>query len=450
MDKSTARKTFFNKSMLIGIPVILQNLISISLNLLDTIMIGRLGENEVAAVGAANQVYFIFTVSLFGLFSGAAVYTAQYWGAKNIEGVHKMVGIDYFVGSVLAIFVSVLSCFFANYIIHIFSSDQAVVKIGAEYLRIVCISYIFGTISMAISYNCRAVQNLRAPTIITLIAFFMNAFLNYILIFGAFGMPQLGVKGAAVATLISRIFECLSLLLYIIFDKSHPLHANLRSLSSFSKDMFFRVMKTAIPVVVTEGSWALSFSLILAAYGKLGTSALAVAQVANVVVNLLQSVYFGVGNSTAVIIGESLGQKNKEKAQYFGKLSLIMVFILNVVITVILLLFSKSIAGIYAFNAVTTELLIKTIMVEALLITPKMTAYLFIVGILRAGGDTLFCMKLEIFCNLCVSLPLAYLCVLVFKTSLPMAIAIVDIGDLIRILVCYPRYKSKKWMNIFT
>ena len=175
MDIIETRRIYFHKVLMIGIPVVLQNLISISLNLLDTIMIGRLGENEVAAVGAANQVYFVFTVTMFGLFSGAAVFTAQYWGAKNLDGVHKMVGIDYFVGALLAVLVSLASYIFAPYIINVFSSSPKVIEIGARYLRIVCISYLFGTISMAISYNCRAVQNLKFPTFISFIAFFMKA-----------------------------------------------------------------------------------------------------------------------------------------------------------------------------------------------------------------------------------------------------------------------------------
>ena len=228
------------------------------------------------------------------------------------------------------------------------------------------------------------------------------------------------------------------------------MHASIGNLFSFDKALFFRVMRTALPVVATEGSWAMSFALILAAYGKLGTSALAVAQVANVIASVLQSLYFGLGNSTAVIIGEGLGQKNKEKAQYFGRLSLITTIVFNIVITAFLILISSRIASIYAFNAETMDLLIKTIIVEAILITPKMTAYMFIVGILRAGGDTVFCMKIEIFCNLLISLPLAYISVMAFHVSLPVALIFVDLGDVIRILVCYPRYKSRKWINILT
>lgn len=295
MERITDEKIFYKKMIFIGVPVVFQNLISIGLNLIDTLMIGMLGEQELAAVGAANQVYFIFTVSLFGLYSGAAVYTAQYWGAQDIDGVRKLLGIDYIVGFLFALIVSVVAYLFAPQIIGLFSQDQEVIGFGVDYIRIACFSYVFSGFSGAISYNSRAIQNLTVPTIINASALCVNAVLNYLLIFGKVGCPQMGVQGAAVATLIARVFELAALLIYVYTRKEHPFKASPAKIFGFGKELFSKVMRTAIPVVFTEGCWAASVALIFAAYGKLGTSALAVAQVANVICEMLQSVYFGVG-----------------------------------------------------------------------------------------------------------------------------------------------------------
>ena len=143
----TAQKRFYRKMLIIGIPVVFQNLISLGLNLIDTLMIGMLGEQELAAVGAANQVYFVYTVTLFGLYSGAAVYTAQYWGAKDIAGVRRMLGIDYAVGFIFALVVSVAAFVFAPNVIQMFSEDEMVIKLGVDYLRIACFSYVFSGMS---------------------------------------------------------------------------------------------------------------------------------------------------------------------------------------------------------------------------------------------------------------------------------------------------------------
>ncbi|MGF6376146.1 putative MATE family efflux protein [Clostridiales Family XIII bacterium PM5-7] len=450
MPRLSGDKQFYRKMVIIGIPVVFQNLISIGLNLIDTLMIGMLGEQQLAAVGAANQVYFIFTVSLFGLFSGAAVYTAQYWGAQDLDGVRKVLGIDYLVGLSFAVVVSILAYALAPQIIGLFSEDDAVIQYGVNYIRIACFSYIFSSISGAISYNSRAIQNLMVPTIINAVALSINAVLNYLLIFGKAGLPQMGVEGAAVATLIARVFEFLALVGYVYTRKEHPLKVRPDKLLQFGKELFKKVMKTAMPVVLTEGGWSLSVALIFAAYGMLGTSALAVAQVANVVSEMLQSVYFGVGNASAMLIGEMLGQKNKEKAFQSGKQAVRIVWILNAIITVVMILISVPVSGIYNFSGETNRLLIITLITMAVLLTPKMLGYIYIVGILRAGGDTVFCMKVETICNLCVQAPLAYIAVLLFHLPLPLAMAMVQLGDLVRIFVCRRRFNSKKWINIVT
>lgn len=450
MPKLSDDKQFYRKMVIIGIPVVFQNIISIGLNLIDTLMIGLLGEQQLAAVGAANQVYFIFTVSLFGLFSGAAVYTAQYWGAQDLDGVRKVLGIDYLVGLSFAVVVSVLAYALAPQIIGLFSNDDAVIQYGVDYIRIACFSYIFSSISGAISYNSRAIQNLMVPTIINASALLVNAVLNYFLIFGKAGFPQMGVEGAAIATLIARVFEFIALVTFIYSKKDHPFRVRPDKLMKFGKDLFKKVMKTALPVVLTEGSWATSVALIFAAYGMLGTSALAVAQVANVVSEMLQSVYFGVGNATAMLIGEMLGQKNKEKAFDSGKKAVKLVWILNGIITVIMILLSMPAASVYNFNGETNRLLIITLITMAVLLTPKMLGYIYIVGILRAGGDTVFCMKVEILCNLLIQAPLAFFAVMVLGLPLPLAMVLVQMGDVVRILICRPRFKSKKWLNIVT
>lgn len=444
------KRLFYKKMLLIGIPVVFQNLVSIGLNLIDTLMIGMLGEQELAAVGAANQVYFIFTVSLFGLFSGAAVYTAQYWGAQDMAGVRKILGIDYLIGFFFALAVSVAGFLFAPDIIGLFSTDDAVIAFGTDYIRIACFSYVFSGISNAISYNSRAIQNLKVPTAINVAALGVNAGLNYLLIFGIGVFPQMGVKGAAAATLIARVFELAALLTFVYTRRAHPFKAGFQTLFSFDAAYFLRVMKTAVPVVFTEGSWALSVSLIYAAYGKLGTAALAVAQVANVVCDMLQSFYFGIGNATAMLIGEALGQGKKEAACQNSKRSIKIVAVLNIFMTVLMILLSRPVADIYHFSGETYTLLIQALITMAITITPKMLGYIPIVGILRAGGDTVFCMKLELFCNICVQVPLAYLAVLVFHTSLPAAMLLVEIGNLVRIAVSLPRVKSRKWINIVT
>ena len=441
-------RTFYKKMLLIGIPVVLQNLISIGLNLIDSLMIGRLGEAEVAAVGAANQIYFVYTVTLFGFFAGAAVHTAQYWGARDIPNVRKMLGIDYIVGALFSLAVSIFAYACAPMILSWFSKDPTVIQLGVDYMRIACFSYFFAGMSMAISYNSRAIQNLKLPTIVNAVALLLNAVLNYLLIYGIGAFPMLGVRGAAIATLIARIFEFITMFAVIYLQKEHPFKTGPNQLFAFDAKFFQKACKTAVPVVLSEFSWAGCVALIFMAYGKLGTEALAVSQVANTISDMLQSFFFGVGNAAVMLIGENLGQGNKELAIANSKRSIKATWVLNAFVTVLMLVLAKPATGFFNFDEATLELMFQTLIMMAILITPKMLAYIYVCGVLRAGGDTVFCMYLEIICNVLIQVPMAYFAVLVLHTSLPIAMALVTLADVVRIIACVPRYRSMKWLNI--
>lgn len=444
------RITFYRKMMRVGIPVVLQNLISIGLNVIDTLMIGRVGVDELAAVGAANQYYFIFSMACFGFYSGAAVYTSQYWGLRDVKNIRKVVGIDYTVGVTLAVITIICGFFFAPQIIWLFSREANVIALGTEYLRIACFTYFFAGMSFAISYNCRAIQNLKIPTIINATAIFINAGLNYCLIYGKFGFPALSIRGAAIATLIARVLEFVAMVVYIYSQKDHPLRAMPAELFSYGKQMFFKVWKTAMPVVASETIWSISVAMIYMAYGMLGSAALAVSQVGNVVAELFQSVFFGVGNATAVIIGESLGRSERELARNQAAESLKITVLLSVVMMVILILVRRPVAAVYKFDQETTTLLLSTLLVQAVMMFPKMMSYIYICGILRSGGDTTFCMIVDTVGNVFVQVPLAFLGVLVFHWNLAAVIALVALVDGIKGVICHYRYKSNRWINVLT
>ena len=443
-------ENFYRKLTVIGIPMIIQQVIAVTLNLADTIMVGKVSENALAAVGAANQVYFIFSVVLFGIFSGAAVHAVQYWGIRDLASLRKIVGIDYTMCLVLSVPTVAVVFAAAPLFIRLFSQEPEVIELGTQYMKIVCFSYIFAALSFVISYNSRSIQDLKYPTIINACAIAMNIFLNYVFIYGNFGVPALGVRGAAIATTVSRILECVAMMLSVYLRKEHPLKAYPSQLFCYSRELLVNVMKTAVPVIITEGMWAFSVSAIFAAYGKISASALAISQIAVTVTDFFQTIYFGLGNASSVIIGEGLGQGRRSTAFEYSRKVLKVTWILNIIMTVVIILARTPIAAIYDFSPETTEMLMKALLVYAVALTPKMLAYMTICAILRAGGDTVFCMYMDVAFNVGLQIPLAYIGVLVLKWPLHWVMAFVAIADFIKVFFCYYRYYSKKWMNIFT
>ena len=240
MQNKHCDRNFYRTVLMIAIPIVIQNLISIGLNMADTIMIGKVGVDELAAVGTANRLYFIFSTLCFGIYSGAAVYVSQYWGVRDIKNIRRTFGIDILLGTGMSLFFTALALFFAPQILSLFTRDARVIELGGQYLKIVAISYFFTSMSFAINFNSRAIHQLKVPTIINMLALFINLGLNYVLIFGKFGMPKLGVRGAALATLIARVIEFALMVTFVYSNSEHPLAGKPKELFSFDKEMFRR------------------------------------------------------------------------------------------------------------------------------------------------------------------------------------------------------------------
>ena len=177
-------RQFYKKLTIVGIPMVIQQVIAVTLNLADTIMVGKVGENALAAVGAANQIYFIFGGVLFGVFSGAAVHAVQYWGIRDVASLRKIIGIDYTVCVVLAVPAIIFVYFAAPFLIGLFADEPEVIELGTKYLHIACFTYIFAGLTFVISYNSRAIQDVKVPTLINGGAILLTILFNYLLIYG--------------------------------------------------------------------------------------------------------------------------------------------------------------------------------------------------------------------------------------------------------------------------
>ena len=450
LDKQD-KKFFYAQLLSITIPVMLQQLVAVGLNLVDTIMVGKLSENALAAVGAANQIYFIYSVAIFGVFSGAAVYAVQYWGIKDVVNFRKVMGIDYIMCFALTVPAIAAARLFGPQLVSLFTDDAEVIDLAVQYLDIACISYIFSGLSFVITYNSRSVAILKVPTAISMSAVLMNVFLNFCLIYGKLGFPELGVRGAAIATLTARICECAAMMSYIyIFSKEHPLKAKISEMIHIEKAMFVKVMKTASPVIANEGLWAISTAIVFAIYGQISAAALAIVQIANTVTEVFQTLYAGMSNASSVIIGRTLGRGDKDMAYKYAMKMMKLIVIFNIFTMLLLIAAIWPIAGIYGFGPETTDMLIKSLLVFAAAQLPKMLVYVLICGIIRAGGDTVWCLIVEFIFNFCAQVSLAFLAVNILGLPLYLAIAVVMTSELVKSVVCIRRVLSKKWMNVFT
>ncbi|MBF8983951.1 MATE family efflux transporter [Lutibacter sp. B2] len=444
MKLSFSDKQFYKQLMNIAVPIAIQNFISSTLNMVDTMMIGTLGATEIAAVGFANQYFFLFMLISFGTYSGASIFASQFWGKKDVTNVRRVLGLSLIIGLSIGLLFTLAGLLIPETMISLLSNDLEIINMGSQYLKIVCLGYIASTISFAYGFSSRSIGNAKLPTLVSAIALCINTVLNYCLIFGHFGFPSMGVKGAALATIIARLVEML-LLLTLIYKNQGPLAGTLHELFDLSRSFVIKILNVTTPVILNETFWALGMTMYLKAYGKLGTEAVAAVQISNTIQNIFLVITMGLGNACAIMVGNKIGA-NQEKegilyAKRFAKLSIFT----GIVMGTLLILTSPFILSFFNPSLYTNCRNIMIVM--ALLMPVKMFTSVLIVGIFRSGGDTKFSLILEIGTVWLIGVPLAFLSTTYLNLPIHLAFALVNLEEIIKTMIGLPRFLSNKWLR---
>ena len=450
MDSSV--KELYKKVFIIGIPVSIENMIYSLMNFIDVFMVGKenvalgLGTAAVAGLGFANQVFMIFIVSLFGLNSGGGILAAQYYGKKDYKNLKKCLGITITVGLLFSFLFFLMGLFIPEKIIGIFTSDPKVLKLGANYFRIIALIYPLIGLGYSFNMQLRAIGKNQYSLYSTIIGLCINLVGNYLFINGNLGFPAMGVVGAAIATVIARIVSVFYLI-YIIYKNKLPMAGNFQELFKLSWSFIAKALKISLPVFGHEIMWVTGVSMYVIIYGRIGTEATAAIQVVKSISNLVFTLVFGLSSGTAAIIGQEIGAGNEENAYKYGvellKSSLVIgtaVALFVYAICPVVLILMKVDSAIYPLAR-------QIVFSEGILIIIKTTGTLFIVGVLRAGGDTLWTMFADLIPLWTFAIPLTYIAGL--KFGLPVALVYLCSGsdELLKMPFCIQRLKSRKWIN---
>lgn len=450
MDSSV--KELYKKVFTIGIPVSIENMIYSLMNFIDVFMVGKenvalgLGTAAVAGLGFANQVFMIFIVSLFGLNSGGGILAAQYYGKKDYKNLKKCLGITITVGLLFSFLFFLMGLFIPEKIIGIFTSDPKVLKLGANYFRIIALIYPLIGVGYSFNMQLRAIGKNQYSLYSTIIGLCINLVGNYLFINGNLGFPAMGVVGAAIATVIARIVSVFYLI-YIIYKNKLPMAGNFSELFKLSWSFIAKALKISLPVFGHEIMWVTGVSMYVIIYGRIGTEATAAIQVVKSISNLVFTLVFGLSSGTAAIIGQEIGAGNEENAYKYAvellKISLVIgtaVALFVYAICPVVLILMKVDSAIYPLAR-------QIVFSEGILIIIKTTGTLFIVGVLRAGGDTLWTMFADLIPLWTFAIPLTYIAGL--KFGLPIALVYLCSGsdELLKMPFCIQRLKSRKWIN---
>ena len=439
-------KSFYKKVVWVALPIIIQNFIGSLVNVIDTVMVGTLGEKEIAAVGIGNQYFFLFNILLLGTFSGISIFTAQYWGKKDVKSIKKLLGLGIICALILGSLFTLTGLIFPEKIVGIFNHDSEVIKLGGEYLVIVCSSYIFTALSFNYAMALRCIERTTLPMIATVIALIINIFLNWVFIFGNFGFKPMGVEGSALATLIARVIEFLILAIYIYWSKN-PLAGRLKQLFSFNKEFIKMVIITIIPVVLNEGCWGLGSVMYNIIFGRVGTKEIAAVQIATTINNLFMVIILGIASAALVIVGKEIGKGNNENGYNYGKQIIKLGCIIGVFLALGLVILSNNLLSVFDVSEQVRVWAKYILYVIAIVMVIRVFNIIVVVGVLRGGGDAKASLIIEASTMWLIGVPLTFIGAFVFNLPIYMIYALSTIEELVKMGICFKRFVSKKWIN---
>ena len=434
---------FYKKLFKIAAPIAFQGVISSSLGLVDSIMVGSLGERALASVGIAMQVFFVQYLFVFGFISGCGTFVAQFYGAGDRQGVHKTLGfaIPVALGISLIFFVGAL--FFPEFIIGLYTDETSVVPLAKVYMQTGSWTLIFLGFSIPIEAALRGTQQTTLPLYVSAFVFSLNTFLNYVLIYGNFGMPMLGVKGAAIATVIARFLEMIIMLL--IIRKGNYLSGRISEYFDWSKEFLLRVVNNAKSTTANELLWSLGQTVFVAAYARLGVTAYAAFQAANNINGIFIFAGYSIGDAALILVGEYLGRRENAQAEVVAKKMIQIGTLMGVVCGAALYFVGREMLAFFDLSEMGDVYSEKLLIVMGIIMVIKVYDTILVIGILRAGGDTKFAMLAEVGAVWIVGVPLAFIGALWIGLPIHLVYALLGSYNLVEALILTLRLMSKKW-----
>jgi putative MATE family efflux protein len=437
---------YFFELRKIAVPIIIQQLMFSVLNMVGVIFVGQKGDEAVAAVGLAGQIAFILNLVHFGIISGAAMFTAQFWGKRDIPNLRRVLGLCLILAiSASAIFFT-LSQVFPAQLLGIYSTDPLVIELGSGYLRIFSWTFLFFAVTFSYALVMRSTGDVKLPTAVSVGALSISTFLSYSLIFGKFGLPELSIQGAAVAAVIARGLECVSLLV-IAYAQKTPVAASLRELTDFDSKFIGRVIKPMFPVILNELFWAMGITTYNVIYARIGTTSFAAMNIVSTIEQVAFVMFFGISSSTSVLVGNKIGAGQEEKAFIFAGRSLVLAAVGGLFMGIVLQLVKVPVLSLYNVSPEVIRNAGNIVNVLSVFIWMRVCNMTIVVGILRAGGDTRFSLFLDGIIIWIVGVPMAYIAAYVLHLPVYFVYLFVMTEEAAKWILGVNRYRSRKWIN---
>ncbi|MBE6914439.1 MAG: MATE family efflux transporter [Ruminococcaceae bacterium] len=442
-------RDFYRQTIHLLIPVMLQQLITVGINFLDNIMVGSFGETQIAAASLANQFYGIFQFVCMGLGSGAVVMSSQFWGSGEHDKLKTVSSIAMrFTLGISAVFFLLSFCW-PEAVLRCYTNDLAVVAAGRGYMRLIGSTFIMAGMSSTATYLLRSTGHVRVPLICSIIAFFVNLFFNYVFIFGVLGFPRLEIVGAAVGTVIARAFEFVAVWGYFAF-KDKNLGFRCRHFFLPGGKLLRQYVRFSLPVIISDTLLGVGISLGSVIIGHISAEFVAANSIVQTGNQLLTVTNAAMAGASAVVIGNTIGAGDTDKAYRQGIAYVVLSFSFGIAFSLIILLLRRPYIGFYSVSEATVEMAMDFFLFVVIMSPIQTLAYVTSKGILRGGGDTRFLMVFDSILVWCLSLPLGALAALVWHLPPFWIYFFLKLEYGAKGLLCTARFFTKKWIRVIS
>jgi putative MATE family efflux protein len=441
------RKRSLRKEIVrLALPIALQQFMTALVGACDAIMLGKLSQDAMSAVSLATQVTFVFNLFMFAFMAGENMFVAQYYGKGDYTGISQVFSLVTKICGCIAVVFLAGTLFFPEQLMRILTNEETLVVLGSEYLRVIGISYVFSGIAqtfLAIMKNCGAVN---MSTLINGVMVILNIALNAVFIFGLSGFPKMGIKGAALATVLATVVQFLWSVGYVLCR----IRAVKFSLRSCEKKLFGRFWQKAVPLLINNLAWGIGFSMYSVIMGHLGTDAVAANGIANISKNLVVCFCLGLGNAGSIIVGNRLGADRLQEAKEVGETLTKTAIIAGIVSGLVLIALSPFITKMVDLTPTARGYLQKMLLISSYYIAGKSVNCMTIGGIFAAGGDSKFGMLCDSVTLWCIIVPLGCICAFILKLPVMVVYFVLNLDEIIKLPVVYKHYKKYKWIKNLT
>jgi putative MATE family efflux protein len=412
------------------------------------LMIGSLGSPEIAGVGIATRIFFVLILVLFGISTGSGIFISQYWEIREIARIRKVMGMSLWLSLMTALIIGTLTLLFSAEMIGLFTSDREIIRYGADYLSISSWGFILTALIFVFAFACRSTGHTILPLIASFVSMVSNTLMNYAMIYGHWGSPAMGVGGAALATVISRVIE-LGILMIMIYGFQYP-HRVFPVDMKVDWGQFKTYLKTVLPVTGNELVWVLGMTMYSVIWGRMGSHEITAMSILAPVDSFAVGIFLGLSSASSVMLGNALGASDFDRARQYAARFIRIGVIISILTGIIIIFSADIILGFYKIDETVYRISRILLLIAGAFLWLKIINMIMIVGILRSGGDVRYSFFMDTGAIWLVGIPVAAFLGLVLTLPLPVVYLAVMSEEVIRGVLGIGRFLTGRWIRNLT